>query len=81
MKTTVDIPDSLLDEARSVADKEGTSVKVLVEEGLRRVILERKKAKRFRLRKTTFRGKGVQPEVTEGSWEKIREMIFEGRGA
>lgn len=81
MKTTVEIPDSLLLEARRLAEKEGTSIKVLVEEGLRRIILERKKGKRFRLRKISFRGKGVQIDVTEGSWEKIRELIYEGRGA
>jgi len=81
MKTTVEIPDSLLQEARRLAEKEGSSVKVLVEEGLRRIILERKKGKRFRLRKLSFRGKGVQGEVTEGSWEKIRELVYEGRGA
>ena len=81
MKTTVEIPDSLLQEARRLAEKEGSSVKVLVEEGLRRIILERKKGKRFRLRKLSFRGKGVQGDVTEGSWEKIRELVYEGRGA
>ena len=81
MKTTVEIPDSLLLEAKRLAEKEGTSIKVLVEEGLRRIILERKKGKRFRLRKCSFRGKGVQKDVTEGSWEKIRELIYEGRGA
>jgi CRISPR/Cas system-associated protein Csm6 len=81
MKTTVEIPDALLEEARRLADKEGSSVKVLVEEGLRRIILERKKGKRFRLRKVSFRGNGVQGDVTEESWEKIRELIYDGRGA
>jgi CRISPR/Cas system-associated protein Csm6 len=81
MKTTVEIPDPLLQEARRLAEKEGSSIKVLVEEGLRRIILERKKGKRFRLRKGSFRGKGVQPDITEGSWEKIRELVYEGRGA
>ena len=80
MKTTVEIPDSLLQEARRLAEKEGSSVRVLVEEGLRRIILERKKGKRFRLRKVSFRGKGVQADVTEGSWERIRELVYDGRG-
>ncbi len=81
MKTTVEIPDSLLLVAKRLAEKEGTTIKVLVEEGLRRIILDRKKGKRFRLRKVSFRGKGVHDDVTEGSWEKIRELIYEGRGA
>ena len=81
MKTTVEIPDTLLQEVRKVAEKEGSSVKVLIEEGLRRILLERKKGKPFRLRKMSYRGKGLQGDVTEGSWEKIRELVYEGRGA
>jgi len=81
MKTTVEIPDSLLKEARDLADKEGSSIKVLVEEGLRRILLERKRGKKFHLRNVSFRGKGMQADVSEGSWDKIRELIYEGRGA
>jgi len=81
MKTTVEIPDSLLQEARKLAEKEGSSIRVLVEEGLRQVILERKKGKKFHLRDLSFKGKGIQSDINEGSWEKIRELIYEGRGA
>jgi CRISPR/Cas system-associated protein Csm6 len=80
MKTTVEIPNSLLQEARKLAEKEGTSIKILVEEGLRRILLERKKGKPFRLRDGSYKGKGLQGDVTEGSWEKIRELIYEGQG-
>ena len=81
MKTTVEVPDSLLQEARKLAEKEGTSIKILVEEGLRRILLERKRGKPFRLRDLSYKGKGLQGDITEGSWEKIRELIYEGRGA
>lgn len=81
MKTTVEIPNSLLQEARKLAEKEGSSIKILVEEGLRRILLERKKGKQFRLRDAAYKGNGVQKDITEGSWEKIREKIYEGRGA
>lgn len=36
MKTTVEIADSLLAAARRLAAKEGTSVRALIEEGLRK---------------------------------------------
>jgi hypothetical protein len=82
MKTTVEIPDSILDEARKVAAREGSTVRALVEEGLRKVIAERRqRAGTFRLRKATFRGSGLQPGVAGATWERIRELAYEGRGA
>ncbi len=80
MKTTVHIPDSLLEEARKIANQEQTTIKALIEEGLRRTIDNRKKRSAFRLRKATFKGKGFQPNAAGASWEKIREMTYEGRG-
>lgn len=49
MKTTIEIPDSLLEEARKLASQEGTTVRALVETGLRQVLSERKKRGRFKL--------------------------------
>jgi hypothetical protein len=40
MKTTFDLPDPLLNKARRVAAARGTTVKALVEAGLRKVIEE-----------------------------------------
>jgi hypothetical protein len=81
MKTTVEIPKSLLEETRKVASRERTTVRALIEEGLRRIITERKKKRRFRLRRATFKGNGLQPQVAGASWERIRDMAYEGRGA
>ena len=80
MKTTIEIPSSLLEEAKKVASREGTTVRALVETGLRRILSERKKRGAFKLRKATFQGNGLQPGVADASWEKITEMAYEGRG-
>lgn len=81
MKTTIEVPDALLSEARKVAAREGTTVKALVEQGLRRVVAEKKRAAvSFQLRKATFRGQGLQPGVKDASWERLRELAYEGRG-
>jgi len=80
MKTTVDIPDSILEEARKLAAREGSTVRALVEQGLRRLISERKRPGGFRLRKATFKGEGLQPGAAGASWERIRDMAYEGRG-
>lgn len=55
-------------------------MKALVEEGLRRIISERKRRSAFRLRKATFKGTGLQPHLAGASWEQIRELSYEGRG-
>jgi Bacterial antitoxin of type II TA system, VapB len=80
MKTTIQIPDSLFEEARKLAHQERTTLKALVEEGLRRIISERKQRGGFRLRKATFKGNGLQPHLAGASWDQIRERSYEGRG-
>jgi hypothetical protein len=81
MKTTIEISDPLLEVARQVASQEKTTVRALVEEGLRKVIEERKQGVGFKLRRATFKGQGLQPQVAGASWEQLRELIYQGRGA
>lgn len=78
MKTTVDITDSLLEAARREAQSEGTTLRALIEEGLRKVLAERREPAAFRLRRATFRGEGVDPSI--GGWDDIRRRSYEGRG-
>lgn len=80
MKTTIEISDSLLDEAKKLAAKEGTTVRAFVEQGLRKVVAERKSRGAFRLRKAAFKGEGLQPGIEDATWERIRESIYQGRG-
>ncbi len=80
MKTTVNIPDSLLEEAHQVALREKTTLKALIEEGLQKVISERGRREPFRLRKATFKGKGLNPLLAGASWDQIRGLSYEGRG-
>ena len=81
MKTTVEISNSLLDQARKLAARERTTVRALIEEGLRHIVAEHKRPSAFHLRKATFRGNGLQPAVAGASWPQIRDLTYEGRGA
>ena len=80
MKTTVEISDNLLEEAKRLAAREGTTVKALIEQGLRQIITAKKKAGVFHLRKATFKGQGLQPGVSTATWDQIRDMAYEGHG-
>jgi predicted nucleic acid-binding protein len=81
MKTTVEIPDSLLQQARHLAAQENTTVKALVQEGHRRLLAERNAGKPFKLRKISFRGNGLQPQMAGAAWQQIRDAAYQGRGA
>jgi hypothetical protein len=80
MKTTIEIADPLLNEARKLAAREGVTLRALVELGLRRVITEKKSGGAFKLRKASFKGKGLQPGAREAGWEDLRSLAYEGRG-
>jgi len=81
IKTTIEISDSLLAAAKELAARERTTLRALVEAGLRRVIDEREQQPPFQLREVTFGGKGLSPEFRDAGWEKIRDAIYEGHGA
>lgn len=81
MKTTIEIADPLMREARKVAADQGTTLRALVEQGLRRVIDERKEKPPFKLQLVTSGGQGLRPELKNAGWDEIRDLIYEGHGA
>lgn len=81
MKTTIEIADSLLREAKDAAKREGTTVRALVEAGLRAVLKSRRSRGRFALRDASFGGQGLQPEFRGERWEDLRDAVYEGRGS
>jgi hypothetical protein len=82
MKTTIDIADPILEEARKVAARQGTTLRSLVERGLRHVLAEETKVGRpFKLRDASVKGGGwLRPELREARWEELRALIYQGRG-
>jgi hypothetical protein len=82
MKTTIEIADPLLSDAKKLAARDGTTLRELVEQGLRQIIRERRKPSAgFKLRDASFKGgKGLTPEFADAGWEKIRDEIYKGRG-
>ena len=77
MKTTIELPDELLRQAKAAAREQGTTLRHLVETGLRLVLQRQGKVTTFELREASFGGDGLQPEFADGSWERIRSAIYE----
>jgi hypothetical protein len=80
MKTTLDISDPLLREARKLAAREHTTLRALVEQGLRRIVAEKSRNPAFRLRDASFDGRGLNAEFADAGWDRLRDLIYEGRG-
>jgi len=81
MKTTIEIADALAREAKELAARENTTLRELVEAGLRTVLSQRRKRAVFRLRDASFAGRGITPEFRDAGWDEIRDAIYKGRGA
>jgi hypothetical protein len=80
MKTTIEISDPLLRDAKKLATRQGVTLRVLVERGLRRVVSEAGDARPFKLRDASFKGHGLHPDARDASWDALRDSIYEGRG-
>jgi hypothetical protein len=76
MKTTIEISDAILERAKAVAAEEGTTVRALVEDGLRQVLRARR-ARQFRLRDASVGGNGLTREFRDAEWDKVRDAAYE----
>lgn len=82
MKTSIDITDALFEQARELAAHEGTTLRALVEEGLRMVLEERAKPRAFKLKDGSFKGEsGFQPGMENITFQEMLEMFYGGRGS
>ena len=79
MKTTVELPDDLVREAQQIARAEGTTLRSVLEEGLRAVINRHKAAQQFALRDASVDGRGLNPDLAEAGWEMIRGISYGDR--
>ena len=83
MKTTIELPDPLFQQARRYAKSHQMTMKALIEQGLRKVMAEKKEEKPFRLRDGSVKGNGLTPEFQNASWEQVRDLVYDpvhGRG-
>ncbi len=81
MKTTVDISDELLKKAKRLAAKRRTTLRAIIEQGIRNTIKEQQRGAKYVLPDMSIDGKGLQAEFKNKAWSDIRDAAYEGRGS
>jgi hypothetical protein len=76
MKTMVNVPDELLRQAQEIAYRERTTLKDLIETGLRAVVAQRTGESQFVLEDLSVDGRGLQPDFRGAPWEQVRDTIY-----
>ena len=78
MKTTVEISDDLLREAKEYAARCGIPMHEVIELGLQMALQAKKPSRRpFRLKTITTKREGL---ICDGDWSTIRSLIYDGHG-
>ncbi len=82
MKTTIEIADDLFARVQKAAKQRKTTFRSLTERGLRLALDEQRcQDASWKWKPATFKGRGHSREFERASWERIREEIYQGRGA
>ncbi len=81
MKTTVDISDELLKKAKRLAAKRRTTLRAIIEQGIRNTVKEQQRGVKYVLPDMSVDGKGLQPEFKNKAWSDIRDAAYEGHGS
>jgi hypothetical protein len=82
MKTTIEIADDLFERVQRLAQKEKTSFRALTEAGLRLVVSGKHVQHPRKLPPlVTFGSGGPTEQFKDWNWDRIRDEIYQGRGA
>jgi hypothetical protein len=79
VKSTFDINDALLARAKRHARRAGKPLRALVEEGLRRVLVDEAAQKRYELPDRAVGRPGAPNPLESFSWQDLRDEIYGGR--
>lgn len=81
MKTTIEISDDLMKQAKKLAARRNSTLRAVIERAIRTALKEEQRAEKFKLPDRSVDGKGLQPEFEHRPWSDIRDAAYKGRGA
>lgn len=79
MKTTLDLPDDLLDRAKRLAKATGRPLRAVVEEGLRLALSTSTRPARYTLPDCSVGDPRGPNPLEKLSWQDLRDEIYGGR--
>jgi hypothetical protein len=77
MKTTIEIPDDLLREAKEYAARHGLTLREVVVRGIRSIVKGSPQPRKFKLKTIAMGGSGMTEDL---DWAAIRARIYLGQG-
>lgn len=82
MKTTIEIDDALLRDAKRLGVERNLTLKAIFDSALRQYLVQAHvpPERPFKLRKRPIKGRGLQPGLDWHDWDRIRALAYEGRG-
>lgn len=81
MKTTIEISDNLLIQAKQLAHEEKVTLRSIVEESLVKTLQERSQRSTKPIQPVVFAGNGLKAEFKDASWQAIRDAAYEGHAS
>jgi len=80
MKTTVEIGNDLIARAKALATRRKTTLRALIEQGLRQVLQDEQQVPEFELRDASVDGQGLRDEFRDKDWAALRQAAYEDHG-
>jgi len=80
MKTTIELSEELARKVKAYAARRHTTLRAVIEQGIRQVLRSERSASKFTLRDASIGGNGLREEYKDADWAKIREAAYKGRG-
>ena len=75
MKTTIEISDTLLEQAKTLSSERGWTMRMVFEESLRSYLAKQTaRTKPFRFRPHVVKGRGLQPGI---EWSQLSQLVRE----
>ena len=78
MKTTFDLPESLVHDVKRIAKQRGTTARDIVQQALIQVVRD-DAAPAFTLRDASVDGAGLTPEFADATWSEILDASYGDR--
>jgi hypothetical protein len=79
MRISIELPETLIDEACKMAHRNRMTLSQVIESGLYKILDDFSAAPPFKLRDERFKGDGLSAFAENMSWEEIRQFSYTDR--